>query len=57
MTLTFTIDRDDISPERLEEYKKALNALVGYDAEWELVRADNKKARRPKPAGQVSQGE
>ncbi len=36
MKLVFTIDRD-ISPERLEEYKKALNDLIGYDGEWEIV--------------------
>lgn len=36
MRLVVTIDRD-ISPERLEEYKKHLNALIGYDGKWEIA--------------------
>lgn len=27
----------DVSPERLEEYKRVLNQLIGYDANWTTV--------------------
>jgi hypothetical protein len=36
LKLVFTIDRDDISPERLNTYKQALNVLIGCDVEWEV---------------------
>ncbi len=37
MTLVFEIDRDDLPPARVEEYKALLNEMLGVDGQWQIV--------------------
>ena len=37
MKLVFKISRDDLPRERIEEYKKLLNEMLGIDGDWEVV--------------------
>lgn len=37
MRLEFEIDADNLPPERIAEYGRLLNILLGVDAEWMLA--------------------
>ncbi len=51
MRLEFVIDRDDLSPERIAEYTRLLNIMLGIDGEWQSVpqrgTADERRCRYP----------
>lgn len=43
MEVVFTINRDDISDERLKEYADVLNEMLGIDGAWEIVRRSDRE--------------
>lgn len=50
----FTIDRDDLSDERLQEYQQQLNVLFGIEGKWDIERSAS-PSPAPSQEGQSAQ--
>jgi len=60
MRLEFVIDRDDLPPERIAEYTRLLNIMIGTEGEWTTMpqagTADEKRCRWPECTCYTIQG-